>query len=61
MGKLIGGFLSVDNEQPFEIFQVGTRHDFKASSDGWLLLKINEPVGNRRDNSGSLKIQLQIQ
>jgi hypothetical protein len=61
MGKLIGGFLSVDVEQPFEVFPVGNACDFKASRDGWLLLKINEPVGERRDNSGWLTVQIQVQ
>ncbi|MFM7932101.1 MAG: hypothetical protein ACKO9Q_30675, partial [Pirellula sp.] len=60
MGKLIGGFLSVDNDQPLEVFPVGKRHEFKASTDGWLLLRINEPVGDRRDNSGLLTIQVDI-
>lgn len=61
MGKLIGGFLSLDNDQPLDVFPVGKRHEFKAPSDGWLLLRINEPVGDRRDNSGLLTVQVDIQ
>ncbi|MFN6305110.1 MAG: hypothetical protein ACK6AT_04140 [Planctomycetota bacterium] len=60
MGKLIGGFLSVDNDQPLEVFPIGNRHEFKAPADGWLLLRINEPVVDRRDNSGLITIQVDV-
>ncbi len=60
MGKLIGGFVSTDIEKPLEVIPLGKQRQFTASSDGWLLLRINEPVGQRQDNSGQLSVRIHV-
>jgi hypothetical protein len=60
MGKLIGGFVSTDIEKPLEVIPLGKQCQFTASTDGWLLLRINEPVGQRQDNSGQLSVRIRV-
>jgi hypothetical protein len=59
MGKLLGGFVSVDRDEPLMVFEIGKQTEFVAPRDGWLLLKINEPVRQRQDNSGKLDVRIQ--
>ncbi len=60
MGKLIGGFVSTDTSRPLDVFAIGKQTEYVAQSDGWLLLRINEPVGKRQDNSGKLTVRCAI-
>jgi hypothetical protein len=60
MGKLIGGFISTDTSRPLDVFAIGKQIEYVAQSDGWLLLRINEPVGKRQDNSGKLTVRCKI-
>lgn len=40
------------------VFPVGQQAEFTPPSDGWILFKINEPVADLIDNSGSLTVEI---
>ena len=60
LGKLLGGFVSADTSKPLEVFGVGKQALYEATSDGWLLFRINEPVGQRHDNEGKIQVRGRI-
>jgi hypothetical protein len=60
LGKLLGGFVSTDTSAPLEVFGVGKQAVYEAQRDGWLLFRVNEPVGQRLDNSGTLQVRGRI-
>ena len=60
MGKLMGAYLSRDIARPLEMIPIGKKAQFTAPSDGWLFLRINEPIRERRDNSGQLSVRIRV-
>jgi hypothetical protein len=60
LGKLLGGFICTDTSAPLEVFGVGKQAVYEAQRDGWLLFRVNEPVGQRLDNSGTLQVHGRI-
>lgn len=61
MGMVIGAFLSVETQHALDVFGIGEQGEFKAPTDGWVLFKVNEPVGQRRDNRGTLDLRVEHQ
>jgi hypothetical protein len=60
IGKLLGCFVSTDTNQSLKVFGIGKKGEFVAPSDGWLLFSVNEPVGQRQDNSGIIQVRMNI-
>jgi hypothetical protein len=60
LGKLLGGFVSTDTSAPLEVFGVGKEAVYEAATAGWLLFRVNEPVGKRLDNSGTFQVRGRI-
>jgi len=60
MGKTIGAFVSTDALKPLDVFGVGSQAEYEAPTDGWMLFRVNEPVGQRQDNSGKLNVRIAV-
>jgi hypothetical protein len=61
MGRLVAAIAPIDREPSTRIWEmqsIGRGETVRASQDGVLMLKINEPAGDLLDNQGSLRVQV---
>lgn len=60
MGSTLGAFVSADAFKPLDVFRVGSQAEYEAQTDGWVLFRVNEPVGQRQDNTGKLNLRIAV-